>query len=180
MALTQAQAADLLLPSHKLLVRRREAPSATAPSCVQCIRAACGLGARVLGRHGMIPAPLFTATFVSSSHACGRATLAGRPARPGSIFSNRFSQSRAASHGLDSQTSRRAQLATPRAVAGPDKKVQTVKSQPCIPWIYYTDVEGFTLYILLTMYTKSVTVNLQRDTSEISARFPMKRTSVSQ
>ena len=40
-----------------LLLRRREAPPATALSCVQCIRAGCGLGAhRVLGRHGMIPA----------------------------------------------------------------------------------------------------------------------------
>ena len=56
MALTQVQAVDLLPPSLKLLVRRREAPSATAPSCVQRIRTGCGLGARVLGRHGMIPA----------------------------------------------------------------------------------------------------------------------------
>jgi hypothetical protein len=49
---TQACAANLMLPSHMLLLRSRKAVSATPPSCARCIRAGCGLSAHVLGRHG--------------------------------------------------------------------------------------------------------------------------------
>ena len=55
-ASTRAHAADLMLPSHMLLLRSHEAAPATALSCGQRMRADCSLGAHELGRHGMIPA----------------------------------------------------------------------------------------------------------------------------
>ena len=58
-ASTRAHAADLMLPSHMLvmlLLRSHEAAPATALSCGQRMRVDCSLGAHELGRHGMIPA----------------------------------------------------------------------------------------------------------------------------
>jgi hypothetical protein len=49
--ITQAYAANLMLPSHS-----HEAAPATATSCAQRVLAGCVLGACELGRHGMIPA----------------------------------------------------------------------------------------------------------------------------
>ena len=65
-----AWAADLMLTSHMMLLRSREAAPATASSCAQRVRAGCVLGAHVLGSNGAQADTPWSAKFVSCRHAC--------------------------------------------------------------------------------------------------------------
>ena len=130
-ASTRAHAADLMLPSHMLLLRSHETAPATALSCGQRMRADCSLGAHELGRHGMIPA--HHAPRRSFHEAMPVAEQLGQAVQLGQVRFFRIGFHSPVRRHIDSTAS--CAVALEEALRGlqviPTKKPTTMRSQPC-------------------------------------------------
>jgi hypothetical protein len=130
-ASTPAHAAHLPLPSHMLLLRSREAAPATESSCGQRMRAGCRLGARVLGRHGMIPA--HHAPRRSFHEVMPAADQLGQAVQLDQVRVFRFGFRSGPCRHMDSTASCAAALkeALRELQLVPTNKSMTMRSQPC-------------------------------------------------